>query len=102
MNKLPRLLNMSMPEDGNRTRTQVFNSIIHEMYASMVQEDEKTVAEQGVLMPPVIPSTSSQLCKETTLLTEGDEVVQRDEQVLNALKIALARCEELFSAQDRL
>lgn len=49
----------------------------------MVQEDEKEVAEQDALTQPVIPSTSSQLSKEITLLTENDGVMQRYKQVLN-------------------
>ena len=61
-----------MPEDEDRTRTQLSNSTIHAMYNRMVQENEEAVAEQDVLTPPVIPNTASQLCKEITLLAEGD------------------------------
>ena len=68
----------------------------------MVQGNEEAVAEQDVLTPPVIPNTASQLCKEITMLAKGDALMQRDEKVLNALKVALARIKEINFAQDRL
>ena len=100
-NELRRLLNLSMPEDEDRTRTQVSNSTILAMYTRMVQEDEEAEAEQDAPAAPAIPSITSGLYKETTLLTEVNAVIQRDEQVLNARKIALSQIEELCSAQDR-
>ena len=101
-NELSRLFNLSMPEDEDRTHTQISNSTILAMYTRMVEEDEEAVAEQAAPAATAFPGTSSRLCKEITLLTEGNAVIWRDEQALNALKVALSQIEELCSAQDRL